>query len=149
MSLADDPKRHSPVAFSKQAERHTGAQETPEAVEQSTGSTPGHALGKSQTPEFKFGKRWVSVSGTPAEVFTLTFAGETIELLPLKNWSQLDAYKWRARGQLPGTPTGLEIALDHLKFGGEEFYPGDTKRARTWRSGLPSGSRWSRNGWRW
>ena len=45
--------------------------------------------------------------GKAAEVFTMTLGGETIELLPLRNWSQLDVYKWRARGKVPGTPAGL------------------------------------------
>ena len=58
-------------------------------------------------------------SGEVAEVFTMTVGGETINLLPLRNWSQLDAYKWRARGKLPGTPAGLEITFDHVKVAGE------------------------------
>jgi hypothetical protein len=49
----------------------------------------------------------------------MTLGGETIELLPQRNWSQLDVYKWRARGKLPGTPAGLEITLDHVKVAGE------------------------------
>ena len=52
------------------------------------------------------------------DVFTLTLGRETIELLPLKNWNQLDHYKWTARGKLPGEPAGLEIALDHVKIAG-------------------------------
>ncbi|MCX6923812.1 MAG: hypothetical protein NT154_11490 [Verrucomicrobia bacterium] len=44
---------------------------------------------------------------------------ETIELLPLRNWSQLDHYKWTVRGKLPGAPAGLEIALDHVRMAGE------------------------------
>ena len=58
-------------------------------------------------------------SGEEAEVFTMTLGGETINLLPLRNWSQLDVYKWRARGKLPGTPAGLEITFDHVKVAGE------------------------------
>ena len=54
-----------------------------------------------------------------AEIFTMTLGEETIQLLPLKNWSQLDIFKWRARGILPATPAGLEIALDHVKVAGE------------------------------
>ena len=57
--------------------------------------------------------------GEEAEVFTMTLDGETIDLLPLRNWSQLDVYKWRARGKLPGTPAGLEITFDHVKITGE------------------------------
>ena len=52
------------------------------------------------------------------EVFTLTLGGETIELLPLKNWGQLDHHKWTVRGKLPAEPAGLEIALDHVKITG-------------------------------
>jgi hypothetical protein len=58
-------------------------------------------------------------TGQEIEVYTMTLGGETIELLPQRNWSQLDVYKWRARGKLPGTPTGLEITFDHVKVAGE------------------------------
>jgi len=57
--------------------------------------------------------------GDETEVFTMTLGGETITLLPLRNWSQLDVYKWRARGKVPGTPAGLEIAFDHIKVASE------------------------------
>ncbi len=63
--------------------------------------------------------------GVLAEVFTMTLGDETIQLLPLKTWSQLDLFKWRARGVLPGTPAGLEIAWDHLKIAGETASPWD------------------------
>lgn len=46
----------------------------------------------------------------------MTLGNETIQLLPLKTWSQLDLFKWRVRGILPGTPAGLEITLDHIKI---------------------------------
>lgn len=52
-------------------------------------------------------------------LFTLTLEGETISLLPLRNWSQLDQYKWRARGKVPGTPVGLEITHDYVKVASE------------------------------
>ncbi|MGO8929772.1 MAG: hypothetical protein ACLQU3_23140 [Limisphaerales bacterium] len=58
-------------------------------------------------------------SGKAAEVFTMTLGGETITLLPQRNWSQLDLYKWRARGKVPGTPAGLEITFDHIKVASE------------------------------
>ncbi len=58
-------------------------------------------------------------SGTEVPVFTMTLGGETISLLPLRNWSQLDVYKWRARGKVPGTPAGLEITADHIKVASE------------------------------
>jgi hypothetical protein len=60
----------------------------------------------------------VAGAGTDLEVFTLTLGSETIELLPLKNWHQLDHYKWTAQGKLPGEPAGLEVALDHVKITG-------------------------------
>jgi len=63
--------------------------------------------------------RVLTERGDEAEVFTMTLGEETIDLLPLRNWSQLDVYKWRARGKLPGTPAGLEITFDHVKVSGE------------------------------
>jgi hypothetical protein len=54
-----------------------------------------------------------------AEVFTMRLGTETIELLPLKTWAQLDVHKWRVQGKLPGTPAGLEITSDHVKISGE------------------------------
>ncbi|HXP61312.1 MAG TPA: hypothetical protein VN829_12525 [Dongiaceae bacterium] len=56
---------------------------------------------------------------TESEVFTMSLGVETIELLPLRNWGQLDTHKWTVRGKLPGTPAGLDIALDHVKMLGE------------------------------
>jgi len=50
------------------------------------------------------------------EVFTMSLGGETIELLPLRSWAQLDVHKWTVRGKLPGSPAGLEIAPDHVKI---------------------------------
>lgn len=70
-------------------------------------------------PQIKVGKRTALVSGKEAEIFTMTLGVETIELLPLRNWGQLDIYKWRVRGKLPGTPAGLEITFDHIKLLGE------------------------------
>jgi hypothetical protein len=73
-------------------------------------------------PEIKVGKSVVaSTSGaqTNLEVFTLSLGGETIPLVPLKNWTQLDLYKWTVRGKIPGTPPGLEVAPDHVKLAGE------------------------------
>ncbi len=61
----------------------------------------------------------VTGAGQEIEVFRMTLGGETIELLPLRNWSQLDVFKWRARGKLPGTPAGLEITYDHVKVSSE------------------------------
>jgi hypothetical protein len=72
-----------------------------------------------QREEITVGKS-VAIAGTgkSVEVFTMTLGGETINLLPLRNWSQLDVYKWRARGKVPGTPAGLEITFDHVKVAG-------------------------------
>lgn len=59
-------------------------------------------------------------AGEPSrEVFTLTLGSETIELLPLKNWIQLDHFKWTVRGKLPAEPAGLEITPDHVRLVGE------------------------------
>jgi len=49
----------------------------------------------------------------------MTIGGETIDLIPLKNWTQLDTFKWRSRGIFPRTPAGLEVAFDHVKVVGE------------------------------
>jgi hypothetical protein len=57
--------------------------------------------------------------GKETSVFTLALGEERIELLPLRNWGQLDIFKWRVRGKLPGTPAGLEITADHVKLAGE------------------------------
>lgn len=74
-------------------------------------------------PEIKVGKRMATVAGKGIEVFTMTLGGETIELLPLKTWQQLDVYKWRVRGVLPKTPAGLDVAFDHLKLLGHTVLP--------------------------
>lgn len=63
--------------------------------------------------------RVLTERGDDVEVFTMALGGETIDLLPLRNWSQLDVYKWRAQGKLPGTSAGLEITFDHVKVTGE------------------------------
>jgi hypothetical protein len=80
--------------------------------------------------EITIGKTVVlAENGKEAGVFTMTLGGETIELLPLRNWSQLDVYKWRARGKLPGTPAGLEITFDHVKVAGETVSATDPEGA--------------------
>src|SRR5579872_1499487 len=72
--------------------------------------------------EIKIGKtittRKADGSAVLAELFTMTIGTETIELLPLKNWTQLDIFKWRARGVLPGTPAGLEVNWNQVKVAG-------------------------------
>ena len=60
-----------------------------------------------------------------APIFTMTLGDETIHLLPLKTWSQLDIFKWRVQGKLPATPAGLEIAADHVKLAGETIWTTD------------------------
>lgn len=60
-----------------------------------------------------------------APLFTLTLGDETIQLLPLKTWSQLDLFKWRVQGKLPGTPASLEVAGDHVKLAGETVWTTD------------------------
>ena len=67
----------------------------------------------------------LSESGKEAGMFTMTLGGETIDLLPLRNWGQLDVHKWGPRGRLPGTPAGLEITLDHVKVAGETVLTND------------------------
>ncbi len=62
-------------------------------------------------------------TSTVAEVFTMTIGTETIQLLPLKHWMQLDIHKWRARGILPRTPAGLEITWDHVKVADATITP--------------------------
>jgi len=84
---------------------------------------------KTQTPalpepgsrdEITIGKiGMLTAGGEQAEVFTMTLGGETINLMPLRNWGQLDVYKWGMRGKLPGTPAGLEVTFDHVKVAGE------------------------------
>ena len=59
------------------------------------------------------------------EIFAMTLGTETIELLPLKNWGQLDVHKWTVQGKLPGTPAGLEVAFDHIKMAGETILTKD------------------------
>jgi len=74
-------------------------------------------------PEIRIGKALVpaEVDGRDSTVmlFTMSLGEESIYLAPQKTWSQLDVYKWRVQGKLPGTPAGLEITLDYVKVGGE------------------------------
>jgi hypothetical protein len=57
-------------------------------------------------------------SAKDMEVFTVTLGNETIELLPWKNWHQLDHHKWTVQGKLPAAPAGLEVAADHVRIMG-------------------------------
>lgn len=78
--------------------------------------------------QIHIGKTFVPIETDPtarAEIFTMTLGNEMIKLLPLKTWSQLDLFKWRVRGILPGTPIGLEIAPDHVKIAGESVSTSD------------------------
>ncbi len=72
-------------------------------------------------PEIRVGKSTTLLDqdGKTVDIFTLSIGSETIHLLPLKTWAQLDLYKWRVRGKLPATPAGLEITPDHVKISGE------------------------------
>jgi hypothetical protein len=94
----------------------------------------GHPLEQSTTSGRDLTRHVITVSktrlsaegnGNPAEIFTLTLGDETIQLLPLRNWGQLDVYKWRVQGKLPGTPAGLEVTFEHVKIGGETVGIGD------------------------
>lgn len=91
---------------------------------------PGPAAGTphaapSVSPEIKIGKHPTNYAGKDIEVFTMTLGSETIELLPLKTWAQLDLYKWRVRGRLPGTPAGLDVGFDHVRLLGQTVVPQD------------------------
>ena len=71
----------------------------------------------------------VTETGKESGIFKMSLGGETIDLLPLRDWSQLDVYKWRARGKLPGTPAGLEITHEHVKVAGETVLLNDPEGA--------------------
>jgi hypothetical protein len=74
------------------------------------------------------GKTFAPLEADPqgrAQIFTMSLGPETIQLLPLKTWSQLDLFKWRVRGILPGTPVGIEITSDHIKIAGEAVSTSD------------------------
>lgn len=75
------------------------------------------AVGKSG---IKIGRATLEEAGAQAtEVFTMTLGQETIPLVPLRSWGQLDTFKWCVRGKLPGIPAGLEVTLDHIKIEGQ------------------------------
>lgn len=104
--------------------------ETSPALRPGEHSQPGTGATRAETAQhISIGKTTVprepDARGVLAEVFTMTLGDETIQLLPLKTWSQLDLFKWRARGILPGTPAGLEITWDHLKIAGQSASPWD------------------------
>src|SRR5690242_2133122 len=86
-------------------------------VPEKGGSRPANE--QEQQSRISIGKTLVSSESGPAEVFTMSLGSETIALLPLKTWSQLDTFKWRVQGKLPSTPAGLEITADHVKVAGE------------------------------
>ena len=85
----------------------------------------------SEGPEVKIGRTIAAFDfgskTSTVEVFTMTLGEETIELLPQKNWAQLDRYKWTAQGKLPGQPSGLEIGLDNVHFAGKTLSPRDAE----------------------
>jgi len=63
--------------------------------------------------------------GRDIEVFKITSGNESIVLVPLRNWEQLDIHKWVPRGKLPESPPGLEVTKDHVKLGGEVVHNSD------------------------
>ena len=94
----------------------------PSELSAQPGAQPHSILPPVKSPEIRIGKclafSALAGSAKDVEVFTLTLGSETIELLPLKNWHQLDHHKWTVQGKLPAEPAGLEIALDHVKLTG-------------------------------
>ncbi len=82
----------------------------PSPPESSSGPRREISIGKTRVLTQEQGKE------REIEVFTMSLGGETIELLPLRNWGQLDTYKWGVRGKLPGTPAGLDVEFDHVKM---------------------------------
>jgi hypothetical protein len=78
-----------------------------------TGREPSQPVPSPDLPKIKIDKtimpRETEGRTIVAEIFTMTLGNETILLEPLKNWIQLDTFKWRARGLLPRTPAGLDV----------------------------------------
>jgi hypothetical protein len=74
------------------------------------------------TSPIRFSRTTTQSSGgnNHTEVFKMTLGEESILLVPLKNWGQLDNHKWVARGRLPATPPGFEVKPDHVMIAGEE-----------------------------
>src|SRR5215467_2272665 len=66
-------------------------------------------IGKARVPAEADGR------STTVEIFIMTLGSESIYLVLLKTWSQMDVYKWRVQGKLPATSPGLEVAVDHVK----------------------------------
>lgn len=107
-----------------------GIPSTPSAQPPRAQETAPVAPGQLSPGELRVGKSVTLAPGQgPSEnleIFTLTLSGETIELLPFKNWGQLDHFKWTVRGKLPREPAGLEITLVHVKLMGETVLLQDT-----------------------
>ncbi|HEY5912043.1 MAG TPA: hypothetical protein VJA21_15675 [Verrucomicrobiae bacterium] len=127
MNSENDVTTESQLASSKRFDHDLGIPHTPPdtASPPSVGADGRHDAPQHPASQIKVGKRPTLLNGKEVEVFTMTMGTETIELLPLKNWGQLDLYKWRVRGKLPGTPAGLEITVDHVKLLGETVLPKD------------------------
>ncbi len=84
------------------------------------GAATGTAAAAPQPPhEIIIRRRSIEAHGKEVEVFTMSMGSETMELVPLLNWGQLDIHKWRVRGKLPGTPPGLEITHESVRVAGE------------------------------
>jgi len=120
MNSPSDPTSENPLAsFERLVPKPESLQSATIPPGASTPARTGQGGPGGLAPEIKIGKRMSLVGGKETEIFTMTLGVETIELLPLRNWGQLDIYKWRVRGKLPGTPAGLEITFDHIKLLGE------------------------------
>lgn len=93
---------------------------TTESQPDATGRTEGHAPSL-DTKLLHITRTSYSVdgSGHETEIFKLRLGDESITLLPLRTWGQLDVHKWVVRGKLPASPAGLEITPEHVKIAGE------------------------------
>jgi hypothetical protein len=89
------------------------------AAQSLTSSNPAHRSPAPNLIKIKKLPAQVDAGKSAPDVFTMTLGEETIELLPFRNWGQLDLYKWAVRGKLPASPAGLEITADHIKIAGE------------------------------
>jgi hypothetical protein len=97
--------------------------------EQSSSLSPSLSASRGAGRHILIGKKTITVEGDAGaaftEIFTMTVGQETIDLTPLKNWVQLDTFKWRSRGIFPKTPAGLEVTWQHVKVAGETVSPWD------------------------
>lgn len=131
INWGQSPATGAPVAQGEatQHDSRTPLAPQPSQVPTHLSAGPNPGIGRIAVgPVIRVGRRTASPEGGPvAEVFTMSLGGETIDLLPFRNWGQLDIYKWRVQGKLPGTPAGLEITPDHIKVAGETVKATDTE----------------------